>query len=50
MKWEGINYIYLSCNKDRWLAFVGVVMNHWIPYIWLSERLKASLEGLCFIE
>jgi hypothetical protein len=30
-EWDGMDWIYLAQNKDRWRALVNTVMNHWVP-------------------
>jgi hypothetical protein len=28
---EGVDWIHLVQNRDKWRAFVDTVMNHWVP-------------------
>ena len=28
---EVMNYVYLAQGRDKWLAFVNMVMNLWLP-------------------
>ena len=37
MQWEGVDWIYLVQNRDKWLALVGTVMNI-LVLILLSEQ------------
>ena len=49
--WEGMDYIDLARDWDRWRALVNAVMNLWVSYdvgtFWLTEDLLASQKGLC---
>jgi hypothetical protein len=33
LKWilEGVNWINLTQDRDRWQALVSAVMKHWVP-------------------
>ena len=31
IKWEGVYWINLFQNRDKWLAVVNTVMNLWVP-------------------
>ena len=39
MRWEGVDWVHLVQNRDKWLAVVSTVMNSWV-FILLSERQK----------
>jgi hypothetical protein len=32
IEWEGVNWIYLARDRDRWMAFVNRFMNLLVPY------------------
>jgi hypothetical protein len=29
--WEGVNWIHLARDRDRWWYFSNTVMNYWLP-------------------
>jgi len=29
--WEGVNWIYLSQDRDQWQALLNTVMKLWVP-------------------
>lgn len=31
IEWEGVDWIYLAHNRDRWMAVASTVMNILIP-------------------
>ena len=39
MQWEGVDWIHLVQNRDKWLAVVSTVMNIWV-FILLPEQHK----------
>jgi hypothetical protein len=55
MKWdEGMGWIDVAHNKDKWQAPVNAVFRLWVRKMWgnssLAESRLASQEGLCFME
>jgi hypothetical protein len=45
-EWEGVNWIHLAQDRDKWQAVVNTVMNLRFPYnceiFYMSEQLLAS--------
>jgi len=31
IEWEGVDWIYLAQDRDKWRALVNPVMNLWVP-------------------
>jgi hypothetical protein len=31
MGWEGLNWMHLAQDRDKWQALVNTVMNLWVP-------------------
>jgi hypothetical protein len=31
MGWEGVDWINLAENREKWMAFVNMVMKFWLP-------------------
>ena len=53
VEWGGMDWIDLAEDRERWWAFVDMVMNIWVPYnvgIWLAENWLGFHEGLCSME
>ena len=51
--WEGMDWIDLAQDRERWRALVKVVMNLRVPQNagnFLAENWLASQEGLCSME
>jgi len=41
VEWEGMDWIDLAEDWDRWQALVNAGMNLWMPYMWgLSGYLR----------
>jgi len=43
MGWEGLNWIHLAQDRDKWQALVNTVMNHKILYF--SDRASSYTSG-----
>jgi hypothetical protein len=37
MQWEGVDWVHLVQNRDKWLGVVSTVMNSWV-FILLSKQ------------
>jgi hypothetical protein len=29
--WDGLDWIYVAWDRDKWWTFVNMVMNLWVP-------------------
>ena len=51
--WEGVDCIHLSCDRDKWLAFMSMIMNDFSGSIkcgeWQALELFTSQKGLFFV-
>jgi hypothetical protein len=50
---EGVDWINLPEDRNRWLSVVYMVMNLWVPWkviYFVTERLLTSEEVLCLTE
>jgi hypothetical protein len=31
-QWEGVDWMHLAQDREKWWALVNMVMNIWVPY------------------